>query len=134
MPDDTLRQPDRSLSDLVGTLLGQMSTLFRKEVELARAEVGEKAGRAIGAAVPMAIGAALLFGALLVALLAAESGLVRLGLAVGWSRLLVAVLAGLLGLMLIRAGAARLAATNLIPQRAAEQLSRDAQLAKEQIQ
>lgn len=134
---DNSRSPDRerSLPDLVGGLLGQVSTLLRQEVQLARAEVGEKAGRAATAILPLGAGAALLMAALVVLLLAAVSGLVRYAdLAQGWAQLVVALAAALLGYLLVRAGTAQLSTSNLMPERTAEQLSRDARMAKEQVQ
>jgi putative superfamily III holin-X len=137
MPSDNIRPPDRdrtSVPELLTTALGQVSTLFRKEVQLARAEIGEKAGQAAGAVVPLAAGGAMLLGALILLLFALVSLLVRLfDIPLGWSQLIVAVLAAGLGYALIRGGLSQLKTSNLMPSRTAEQLSRDAQAAKEQV-
>ncbi len=124
---------DRSVPELLSSLVGQISTLFRKEVQLARAEMGEKLGTMAGAVTPIAAGGGLLLGALIVLLLALVSLLVSFGIARGWSELIVGVLAALLGYALIRGGLSKLNASNLMPSRTAEQLSRDAQMAKEQV-
>ena len=78
MPSDNLRpaERDRSVADLFSTALGQISTLFRKEVQLARAEMSEKAGHAAGAVAPLGAGAALLLGSLILLLFALVSLLV----------------------------------------------------------
>ena len=59
--------------------------------------------------------------------------LVTLGVPVGWSQLIVGIAAGIGGYALIRGGLAKLKTSNLTPNRTAEQLSRDAQVAKEQV-
>jgi len=124
---------DRSLPELFSTVIGQISTLFRQEIQLARAEMGEKVGHAAGAIAPLAAGAAMLLGTLILMLFALVSLLVHFDIPVGWSQLIVAVVAALVGYMLIRSGLNRLNTSNLVPSRTAEQLSRDAQVAKEQV-
>ncbi len=135
MPSDNLRPPerDRSVADLFGNAIGQISTLFRKEVQLARAEMSEKLGEAAGAVTPLAAGVGLLLGALILLLFALVSLLVRFGIATGWSQLIVGVAAALLGYALIRSGLSHLKTSNLVPTRTTTQLSRDAQVAKEQV-
>ncbi|WP_237217720.1 phage holin family protein [Falsiroseomonas oryziterrae] len=124
----------RSFGQLLGDMVTEMSNLFRNELRLARAEMGEKAGEAAGAIPGIAAGAGLGLGALLLSLMAAAAGLSRLfDLEPGWSLLIVAGLAGLAGFLLIRGGMSKLKATNLTPTRTAEQLSRDAQAAKETV-
>jgi drug/metabolite transporter (DMT)-like permease len=127
--DDT-----RSVPQLLGDMVTELSNLFRKEIQLARAEVGEKASEA-GTALPgMAGGAGLAFGGLLLLLMAAAAGVSDLfDIAPGWGLLIVGVVAALIGYALIRGGMSKLKATNLTPTRTAEQLSRDAQAAKEQV-
>lgn len=130
MPSDS----NRSLPELFSTVIGQISTLFRQEVKLARAEMGEKFGQAAGAITPLAAGGALLLGALIMLLFALESLLVYFGIAPGWARLIVGALCALGGYGLIRSGLSQLKVSNLVPSRTTEQLSRDAQVAKEQVQ
>ena len=43
------KQADRSLAELVGEMSKDLSTLMRKEVELAREEIKEEVGRAANA-------------------------------------------------------------------------------------
>jgi pilus assembly protein TadC len=135
MPSDNSRPPerDRSVADLFGSAIGQISTLFRKEIQLARAEMGEKLGDAAGAITPLAAGGGLLLGALILLLFALASLLESFGLAPGWAELIVGVLAAVIGYVLIRSGLSRLKTSNLVPDRTATQLSRDAQVAKEQV-
>lgn len=127
--DDT-----RSVPQLIGDMVTELSNLFRKEIQLARAEMGENISEA-GHAIPgIAGGAALGFGGLLL-LLMSLAALVAdlLDLAPGWGLLIVGAVAGLAGYALIRGGLSKLKATSLTPHRTAEQLSRDAQAAKDQV-
>ena len=122
------------MPELLSNALGQVSTLVRKEVQLARAEMGEKFGQAAGAIAPIAAGGAVLLGVLILLLFALASLLVRLfDMATGWAQLLVAVVFALVGYLLVRSGLSKLKTSNLVPERTAEQLSRDAQVAKEQV-
>jgi len=124
-----------SVPELLTNALGQVSTLVRKEVQLARAEMGEKFGQAAGAIAPIAAGGAVLLGVLILLLFALASLLVRLfDLATGWAQLIVAVVFALVGYLLVRSGLSKLKTSNLVPERTADQLSRDAQVVKEQVQ
>lgn len=136
MPSDNKRSPDsgRSVPELFSNVVSQLSTLFRKEVQLARVEMGEKFGQAAGAITPLAAGGALLLGALILLLFALVSLLVHFGVRVGWAQLIVGVASALIGYALVRSGLSQLKTSNLVPERTVEQLSRDAQVAKEQVQ
>ena len=137
MPSDLNRPAGggrSSVPELLGNALGQVSTLVRKEVQLARAEMGEKFGQAAGAIAPIAAGGAVLLGVLILLLFALASLLVRFGVAVGWAQLIVGAVCALVGYLLVRSGLSKLKTSNLVPERTAEQLSRDAQVAKEQVQ
>jgi hypothetical protein len=75
----------KSVPDLLGDLVHQTSTLVRKEVQLARAELGEKVSVVGGAATSLGAGVGLLLGALfaltyaLIALLVELFGLSETG-------------------------------------------------------
>lgn len=125
---------NRSLSELFGDLVSQLSTLFRKEIQLARAEIGEKTNE-IALAIPgLVIGGVLLLGALIMLLHALAAGLMRLlDIGPGLAYLATGIIATLAGYMLLKGGLNKLKASNLVPERTAHQLSRDAQVAKEQV-
>ncbi len=127
-------ESNRSVPDLVGTLISQVSSLFRKEVQLARAELGEKLGSVTTSIAPMVMGAAVLFGAMIMLLFALVALLVSLGLRPGVACLAVGVVAAVLGYAMLRGGIGKLQATSLVPHRTAEQLSKDTQVMKEQVQ
>lgn len=125
---------DRSIPDLLGDLVDQTSTLVRKEVQLARAEIGEKVTIAGAAAGAIAVGAFLLLASLIVLLQAAVAALVEYaGLSATVSALIVAVVVALIGYIVLRGGLSRLKASNLTPDRTVTQLSRDAGVVKEQV-
>jgi hypothetical protein len=124
----------KSVPDLLGDLVNQTTTLVRKEVQLARAELGEKVGVVGGAATSLAIGAGLLLGALFALTYALIALLVELfGLSETVSAFIVAAVFALVGFLVLRGGLAKLENFNLTPDRTVAQLSRDAQVVKEQV-
>lgn len=136
MSDQYDRSPaheTRGLTDLFANLVDQLSTLFRQEVRLARAEVGEKVNEAAGSIAYLAIGGVLLLAALIVLLEAIVAFVAMLGIPLPWARLIVAVVVAVIGYALVRAGLNSLKLSNLTPNRTAEQLSRDAAVAREQV-
>ncbi len=142
MPADlnTPRHPDTqengrsSVPELLANLVGQISTLFRQEIRLARAEMGEKLTHTSAAVLPIGAGAALLLASTVVLLLALAAGIATwTGLGAGWSMLIVGVAFTLFGFVLLRGGVSQLKGSNLMPERTAEQVSRDARVAREQI-
>lgn len=125
---------NKSVPDLLGDLVNHTSTLVQKEVQLARAELGEKVSVVGGAASSLGIGAGLLLGALFALTYALIALLVELfGLSETLSAFLVAALFGLVGFLVLRGGLAKLQNFNLTPDRTVAQLSRDAQVVKEQV-
>lgn len=125
---------NRSVPDLLGDLVNQTTTLVRKEVQLVRAELGEKVSVIGAAGMSLGIGAALLLGALIALIQGAIALLVEFfGLSTTLSAIIVAALTGLIGYLVLRGGIAKLQNFNLTPDRTVAQLSRDAQVAKEQV-
>lgn len=125
---------DRSIPDLLGDLVDQTSTLVRKEIQLARAEMSEKVSVVGAAGASIAIGGVLLLAALIVLLQAAVAALVEYAhLSATVSAFIVAVIVALIGYGVLRGGLSRLQASNLTPDRTVAQLSRDAEVAKEQV-
>jgi hypothetical protein len=121
------------LPDLFADLITQLTTLFRKEVQLARTEVSEKITEAVMAIGFMIGGAVLLIAALVLLLQAAVDGLVHLGLDRAWAALIVGGVVLLIGIVLVWLGSNRLKAENLAPRKTVDQLQRDAAMAKEQV-
>lgn len=132
---------NRPIADLLGGLVTDLSTLFRKEVQLAKVEASEKLSDVIGAAGAIAIGGVLALGALgvllaaIVSLLA--SLLVNMGidptLANALSAVVVTVVVGLVAWSFIGRGLHALKASNLNMNRTAASLGRDADIVKERL-
>jgi hypothetical protein len=123
---------DRSLKDLLADLTESITTLFRQEIQLARAETSEKltqVGVAIGA---IAGGAILALAALIVLLQALVIGITEAGVPAGWAALIVGVIVAVIAYVLIHKGTNDLKASNLAPDRTMSSLKRDAQVVKEQ--
>jgi hypothetical protein len=124
---------DRSLKDLLVDLSNSITTLFRKEIQLARAETSEKVtqiGVALGS---IAGGAILALAALIVLLQALVIGIAEAGVPAGWASLIVGVIVAVIAYVLIHKGTSDLKASNLAPNRTVDSLKRDAQVAKEQV-
>jgi hypothetical protein len=124
---------DRSLKDLLVDLSNSIATLFRKEIQLVRAETSEKVtqvGVALGA---IAGGAILALAALIVLLQALVIGIAEAGVPAGWASLIVGVIVAVIAYVLIHKGTSDLKASNLSPSRTMDSLKRDAQVAKEQV-
>jgi hypothetical protein len=122
----------RSLGELFGDLSREISTLFRQEVQLARAEITSKIpklGRDIGFLV---IGGAVAYAGVL-ALIA--TAIIALAYALPWwlAALIVAVVVTAGGLLLVQRGLANLRQDSPVPQQTLATLKEDAQWAKEQV-
>jgi hypothetical protein len=132
---------ERSLADLVGSLSSDIANLFRKEIQLARAEAQESVRRAIGALVAIIGGAVLALGALGVLLGAAVSGLAALFVAWGMgpeganalSAVIVGVIVALVAWVFVKRGIDGLRAENLWLDRTTHSVSRDASIIKERV-
>jgi drug/metabolite transporter (DMT)-like permease len=125
---------NRSLPGLVADLFAQSSTLFRKEIQLAKTELSEKLTQGL-VGIGMMIGAAVLFiSALNVLLAAAVTALTAVGVQAWLASIIVGVVVAVIGYIMLNRGMAALQTTNLMPQKTADQLAQDAQLLKEQAQ
>jgi drug/metabolite transporter (DMT)-like permease len=125
---------DRSFKELFGDLTNSVSTLFRKEIELARAEASEKIGQAGFAAGSIAGGAILALAALIVLLQALVIALAELGLAPALAALIVGGIVAIIAFALIYKGINDLKASSLAPTRTVDSLRQDAHMVKEQVQ
>lgn len=131
----------RPLADLLGGLVTDISTLFRKEVQLAKAEASEKLSETTTAASSIAVGGVLLLGALGVFLAAAVSlfaaVLVNQGfdptLANAIAAIVITAIVGIAGWANISKGLNALKVSNLNMNRTATSLGRDAQMVKEKL-
>lgn len=125
---------DRSLKDLLADLSNSITTLFRREIQLARAETSEKVTQVAVAIGSIAGGAILALAALIVLLQALVLALAAAGVPASWASLIVGVVVAIVAYVLIHKGTSDLKAGNLAPNRTVDSLKRDAQVAKEQVQ
>jgi hypothetical protein len=114
----------RPLTGLVSDLLHETSTLFRKEVELAKVEMEEKAALFLGGLQRTAVGGGLLFAGMLFVLAAAALGL-ALVMPLWAATLIVGASVALAGWVLIRTGSRELSLDTLQPDRTLRTLAAD---------
>lgn len=139
MVDQPRHEP--STFDLVRGVVDDVVGLFRKEVDLAKAEASEKMDRVLGAATMLVIAAALMIGALgvllsaLVALLAAFLVAQGMGLeaAHAVAALVVGVVIGIIAWIMLSSALQRLKLRNIALPRTARALGRDVELVKEKV-
>lgn len=134
-------EPGRPLGDLLTGLVGDISGLFRKEIELAKTEASEKLDDVLKASRNLAIGGVLAIGAVGVLLAALVAGLAALLVGMGMdptlasfiSGLVVAIVIGAIAWSTISRGLADLNATKLNMQRTTNSLRMDAAAVKESL-
>jgi hypothetical protein len=124
---------ERSLRDLVADLGSSITTLFRKEIQLARAETSEKISQAGGAVAVIAAGGVLALGALIVLLEAVVIAIADAGLPPAAAAAIVGAVVAVLAYVLIHMGIRNLRASQLVPSRTVDALKRDAQVAEEHL-
>jgi len=126
-------QPERPLTSLIADLATETTTLVRKEVELARAEVSEKVSQAAAGAISLAAGGFVALLGLIYILLAAVYALSRI--VPDWAAaLIVGGVVTLIGVFMLLAGKKKISATNLQPERTIETLKDDKRWAQSQLQ
>jgi hypothetical protein len=121
----------RAISSLLGDALSQFAKLFQNEVDLAKAEVSEKA-RQVGSALGfIAAGAVLVIPALVMVLFALSAALIAAGWSQPASYLVSAVLAAAIAGILFAIGVSRLDSRQLAPRETMRQLEKDKDAVKE---
>lgn len=123
---------DRSLGSLFADLTQETTGLVRQEVDLAKAEISEKASQVGSAIALLAVGGALALAGFLVllqAVVVALSNVMEPWLA----SLIVGGVVTLIGIILMLKGRRDLAAQNLAPRRTIESVQEDARVAGERL-
>jgi hypothetical protein len=131
----------RSLPELLGSLATDISNLFRKEIQLAKAEASEKVNVILGATQRLAIGAVLGIAAAGVLLAAIVSGVAAILIGMGMdpalansiAALIVAVVFGAIGWALISSAISAMRVEKLNMDRTVHSLARDAQVVTEKL-
>jgi uncharacterized membrane protein YqjE len=120
----------QAISHLLGDSLSQFAKLFQNEVDLAKAELGEKVQQIGGGVGLLAAGAVLVIPAIVMALFALSAALI----AGGWSQpvayLISAIVAAVLAAILFAVGMSRLDARHLAPRETLRQLEKDKETVK----
>ena len=133
-------RPERSIGELLREVSNDIGELFRKEIDLAKTELAEKASRAGSNVASLAIGGAVCFAGAL-ALLAAVVNLV------GWviaevaspelafwpAPLLVGLVLGGIGYGMVTKALAALRSESLAPEQTAQTLQENKEWLKEKI-
>lgn len=126
-------EESRGIGDLLGDLGRQVSTLVRREIELARVEITTSVTRMSRGAAMAGAGGALLYAGLLVFLAAVVLGLMEAGMD-GWvAALIVAVVVLAIGAVLTMMGVNRIRETNLAPTETAETVKENVDYLKERV-
>src|SRR5947209_10772481 len=120
----------RTIATLVGDAMAQFAKLFQNEVDLAKAEVGDRVQKLGGALVFMAGGAVLVIPAIVMALFALSAALISAGWSQPLSYLASAIVAGGIAGVLFAVGINRLDARNLAPRETIRQLEKDKETVK----
>jgi hypothetical protein len=126
-------QEHRTVPQLFTDLISQVTSLFRTETRLARAELNEKIAQAGSGIGMIAAGAVLLIPALEILLRAAVAALTDQGFQPYVAALIVGGAALLVGLMLALIGMNQLKMKKLTPHKTIEQLQSDAAFARNQV-
>jgi uncharacterized membrane protein YqjE len=128
-PGDT---GDASLGDLFSSLTTDLSQLVRSEMELARVEIREEAGRAGKAAGMLGGGALAGYLALILLSFAAAWGLAEV-VDAGWAFLIVGLVVAAVAAVLALTGKKRLEQVNPVPEQTVDTLKEDARWARAQL-
>jgi xanthine/uracil permease len=124
-------QDNRPLGDLFGDLGKQLSTLIRQEIQLARTELSDTAGKLGRSLLSLVAGGLIAYSGLLVLLAAAVLGLVALGIDLWLSALVVGLVVIAIGTYLVRAGLEAVRTTNLAPTETVETMKDNIEAIKE---
>ena len=123
---------ERSLGELFGRLSSDLGELMRSEIELARVEIREEAGKAGKAAGMLGAGGLIAYLGLALVATAAAWGLAEV-MDAGWAFLVVGLGVSAVGAVLVMMGRERLREVRPVPEETVETLKEDAQWARAQV-
>ena len=125
---------ERPIGDLLSDLASQVSTLVRREIELARTEIASsllQVGRGAGLT---GLGGVLIHAGFLALLAAGTLGLVQAGIEPWLAALIVGLLVIGVGIVITSIGLKQVQTTDMAPRRTVASIRRDVEYVKEQIQ
>ena len=124
---------ERSAPALMADLLDQVTQLLRREVQLFRAEMSDKATQAMVAAGSILAAAIVAITALNVLAAALVAGLANAGIPAPWSAVIVGVGLAIIAFVMAKKGIDNLRAGSLAPERTTRAAVRDVSMVKEKI-
>lgn len=116
-----------SAAGLLSRLMGEVSTLFRKEIALAKAEMSEAASNAKSGAISLAAGGAVIYAGFLVVLYALVLLLAQT-MEPWLAALIVGAVVAIIGFILLQTGKKRLHSASFTPERTQASLSKDKEM------
>ena len=125
---------ERPIGDLLSDLASQVSTLVRREIELARTEIASslmQVGRGAGLT---GLGGVLVHAGLLALLAAVVLGLVQAGIDPWLAASIVGLLVIGVGIVIASIGLKQVQTTDMAPRQTVASIRRDVEYVKEQIQ
>jgi Putative Actinobacterial Holin-X, holin superfamily III len=120
----------RPIPEIFTDLIGQLTSLVRKEGQLARSEISEKLNRALAGMALILAGAVLLIPALVILLQAAMVAMMESGMSPALAALITGGAALVLGIVLALVGWSWIKPSALVPDQTIDQLQRDADVAR----
>jgi hypothetical protein len=124
---------ERSTPALMGDLLDQVTQLVRKEVQLFRAEMSDKATQAMVAAGSVLAAVVVAIAALNVLAAALVAALANAGIPGAWSAVIVGLGLAIVAFLMAKKGIDTLKAGSLAPERTTRAAARDVSMVKEKI-
>ncbi|MFN3932183.1 MAG: phage holin family protein [Brevundimonas sp.] len=127
-------QQNKPVGSLLHDAAGDIASIVRNEVRLAKTEVRDNFHQAMTGALSALLGAVVLIPALTLLLLALTYALAEYDVAPLWvGALISAVIGAVIGAVLLARAKAALKPSALAPTRTADNLKQDSQLVKEQV-
>lgn len=124
-------EDSRSLGELFGDLGRQVGTLVRQEVTLAKVELSEKASQTGRNVASLAVGGAIAYAGLLVALIGIGYLLIQAGLDAWLAFLIVGIVVMAIGGFLIWRGVQQMRELDLAPRQTVETMRDNVEMIKE---
>jgi len=128
----SMTHANRSIPEVLSDLISQVTTLLRKEAQLARTEIGDKIAHAATGMGFAVVGAVLAMPALVILLQAIVALLVQGGMSIALASLIVGGATLVIGIVLLVMGMERLKGMTLTPEKTIHQLQRDAEMVKQE--
>jgi len=131
--DGVGQSSEPTLGDLFSSLTSDLTTLVRKEIELARTETMEKVTSATRNLVMIVAGGLVAYAGF-IALIMAAIFLLNRAMSLWVSALIVGIVVIVVGAILLSIGRSRLSSMSVVPEKTVESMKENTEWAKEQVQ